>query len=451
MLAFYACKEERNLPVQQPPQDHYVQVSSTDGALIQKQLSWIAKGLAGIADQSSTTKTRIHDLVEVTDFYTESNENLDDDLQTAFGYDYDNEVDQWLQQNQPGNDYDAAYFFDIDIDDCPGKVGVLIPEADIADQTQLHVVTLNNPLDPQAINPGYFISSTTGTLDSMDITEDNMNSVYLWIVGVDNDCTQTIDSCGDGVIGLTEDCETCPEDCTPPYPDFDIVQPAFKLSLKELKTFTDKKNGAGHPLDQYQEHFLQAKYEIYFSYGVYDAINGETFDGSWDEIFWFTDPGTGKQKPKASNKSKEIGKYSAWGRNAKIRRKNLANGKVNRGTHYVDVVNMVMADTIQPHKDNFFFCIFEKDKNAGVLGARNDNAIWSNSWSYSYEGGQNSAILPADLPYGWDGTDNWRIVNFTLDASGDPGLPFIPAGPNEWLYFSNLGTEAEAIFKLERI
>jgi hypothetical protein len=55
------------------------------------------------------------------------------------------------------------------------------------------------------------------------------------------------------------------------------------------------------------------------------------------------------------------------------------------------------------------------------------------------------------MPHGWSGTDNWKMVQITLDASGDPGLPFIPAGPNEWLYFSNLGTEAEAIFKLERI
>lgn len=450
MTAFYACKEERNLPLEQR-QDLYVQLSSSDGPLIQKQLTWIAKGLAGAADQYPGEKNAMHDIVITNEYFAESHENVDDVLQNATGFDLAREVDDWLRFNQPNNDYDASYFFDIDIDDCPGKVSIRIPDGDIADQTKLHVVTLDNPLNPQVVTPGYFISSTTGTLDSLDITENNMDSVYLWIVGVDNDCSQTIDSCGDGILGDTEDCETCPEDCSASYPDFDRSLPAFKLSLKEFKTFTDFKNGAGHPLDQYQEAHLQGRYEVNFSYGVYETVDGQTFDGSWDEIFWFTDPNTGKDKLKGTKKSEKIGKYSAWGKNAKIRRTNLANNKSNRGTHYVDVVNMVMADTIQPHKDNFFFCVFEKDYFLGVLGSRNDNAIWSNSWSYSYEGGQNSGIPPAGLPYGWDGTDNWRIVSFTLDANNEPGPPFIPAGPNEWLYFADLGGEAEAIFKLEQI
>ncbi len=429
--------------------DHMVTVTSAQSNEVAKQMTWIAKGVAGIAHQSSLAKGKIHNLVEATDFYAETNTNLDDNMAASIGFDYDQEVNNWLQTNVAGNDYDQAYFFDINIDACPGKVSIRIPEADIVDQTKLHVVTPENVFDDVQTTMGYYITSTGG-LDSLVITEDNMDSVYLWIVGVDNDCTQSIDSCGDGILGNTEDCETCPQDCSTPYPDFDDKKPAFKLTLKEFKTFTDKKNGSGHPLDQYQEDYLQGKYEIYLSYGVYETIDGVTFDGAWDEIFWFTDPLTGKPTPTATKKAEEIGNYKAWGGNAKIRRKNLANGKVNRGTHYVDVVNMLMADTIQPHKDNFFFCIYEKDKNAGLY-LRNDIAIWSNSWSYSYEGGQNAAIPPAALPSGWDGTDNWRIVSFTLDANGDPGFPFIAAGPNEWLYFANLGTEAEAVFKLERI
>jgi len=442
MVAFYACKEERNLPLQQQ-QDHYVQVTSTDGALIQKQLTWIAKGLAGIADQSSTTKTRIHDLVELTDFYAESNENLDDDLLTAYSYDYDNEVDQWLQNNQPGNDYDPSYFFDIDIDNCPGKVGILIPEADIADQTKLHVVTLSNPLENAATTLGYYISSV-GIIDSLTITEDNMDSVYLWIVGVVNNCDDDSAICGNGILEKGETCESCPQDCpitlhaTVPY------YPTYKLILKEVRLWTDHKNGSGgHPNDHYQEDHLQGKYEINLGFATYNNGSGTVGSGTVnhsriDEAM-FNAP---------VNSSMKIGKYKAWGKKAEIKRCDVSKSKCNRGSHTIDMVERLMVDDFQPDVENFIFTLFEKDKYSAPT-SRNDPNIWSNSWAYSYTPGQNNNVLANGSPTGTF-SDAWKIIECSGTGGGlssTPGPPFVQVG-SHWEYVLALDGEADVVFKL---
>jgi hypothetical protein len=439
MLAFYACKEERNLPVQQPPQDHYVQVSSTDGALIQKQLSWIAKGLAGIADQSSTTKTRIHDLVEITDFYAESNENLDDDLQTAFGYDYDNEVDQWLQNNQPGNDYDQDFFFDIDIDNCPGKVGILIPEADIIDQNKLHVVTISNPLDEAIITLGYYINSI-GIIDSLPITDGNMDSVYLWIVGVVANCDDDSAICGNGILEKGETCESCPQDCPTTLhvtvPNF----PTYKLILKEVKLWTDHKNGSGgHPNDQYQEDHLQGKYQINLGFATYNNNGSGTVNHSRiDELMFGA----------SVNSSMKIEKYKAWGRKAKIKRCDISKSKCNRGSHTIDVVERLMVDDFQPDVENFIFTLFEKDRFS-VPTNRNDPNIWSNSWAYSYSPGQNNNVQANGRPTGTF-SDAWAIMECSGIGPGTnrtPGPPFVQVG-SHWECVLALDGEADVVFKL---
>ncbi len=237
------------------PSDHLVTVTTSDAPEIAKQMKWIAKGLAGIADLNAIVKAEIHTQVELTYFYAESNSNLDLNLFTALGFDYDQEVDGWLQGNIPGNDYNSAYFFDIDIDDCKGKVSVKIPEADIVDQTKLHVVTAEDVFDVGSQTTGYYITGL-GLLDSLQVNEGNMDSVYLWVVGLDNDCGDST-ICGDGVLDPGETCESCPEDCPTTLHTTDPSSDTYKLILKEVKLWTDNKNApGGHPNFDYQEAFL---------------------------------------------------------------------------------------------------------------------------------------------------------------------------------------------------
>ena len=100
---------------------------------------------------------------------------------------------------------------------------------------------------------------------------------------------------------------------------------------------------------------------------------------------------------------------------------------------FTKTLDMLLTTDYFPNDDALVLVPFEYDH-------------FSKSWNQMTQG-----IPPTAMPHGWSGTDNWKMVQINIDANGDPGLPFIPAGPNEWLYFSNLGTEAEAIFKLERI
>jgi hypothetical protein len=405
MVAFYACKEERNLPIQQQ-QDNYVQVTSSDGALVQKQLIWIAKGLAGIADQSAAVKSEIHTFVELTDFYIETNENLDADLQTSLSYDYDYEVDQWLQNNQPGNDYDASYFFDIDIDNCLGKVTVQIPEADTIDKTKLHVVTLDNPLDQLSTTPGYFISGA-GLIDSIIITEDNMDSVYLWIVGVAQNCPE----------------DTFNSETAMRLPPLSPPQgPSYTVRIGNLNINTDKKNvSSNHPEDIYQEGHLRGKYEIRAASGIYDARDFS----EWREVN-FQDYGG----------YHVVGNYKAWGRHGKkgrkvIKRYNGSSGKSNRGGHWTEPVNKVISDEYYPDLENFVFVLFEKDE-VGPAG-RPDNSCYSRNWGYTYSPGQSNqyTITPASSSGGplLNGqlSDNWVVIESDTSPTG-PGGQQLPSG-----------------------
>ena len=406
LTVFYACKEERNLPIQQR-QDNFVQVSSTDGALIQKQLTWIAKGLAGVADQTTSVKSKIHDFVELTELYSETNENLNTDLFTTLGYDYGVEVDQWLQANQPGNDYNQAYFFDIDIDDCPGKVGVRIPEADVIDQTKLHVVTPSNPLDNAVATLGYYISSM-GMIDSLTITEDNMDSVYLWIVGVGNHCDED-----------TSYSELKPKRKPPLTPP---NGPSYTVRLSTININTDEKNvSSNHPGDIFQEGHLAGKYQIRVSCGIYDpsdfSVWRETKFG--DDQIW-------------------IGNFKAWGKHKTgrnvVKRYNGNTGNSNRGGAWSETVDKVLADEYFPDLENFVFVLYEFDWGVGTSGSP-DNSVQARNWGYTYAPGQSNPypINPATSSGGplLNGqlSDNWVVLESDAAPSGSgPFAPMLPTG-----------------------
>jgi hypothetical protein len=424
LTAFYACKDELNLPLQQKQQsqDIFVQVTSADATLIHKQLTWIAKGLAGISDQSASAKSSIHTFVDVTDFYSESNEKLEVSLFSAIGYDYDHEVDQWLLNNQPGNDYDPSYFFDIDIGDCPGKVSVRIPDSDIVDQTKLHVVTTDNVLDPQNTKPGYFITSF-GTLDSLTISDSNIDSFYLWIVGIDNDCDEDSTFCGDSICQreLGENYLNC-EDCPPPLMK---TAPKYSVKLASLTFNTDKKNdGGSHPGVHYQESHFQGKYKIKLAFAGVDYVENEVYDFRFREF-----QNVGSNNVVATSDYIDIDKFKAWGKCKSgrdvIKRHNASNGKSNRGCSFTKTLNMLLTTDYCPNDDALVLVPFEYDHFSKSFNQLTQGIVCTGR-AYSHVTGQNVSKL--DLT-GTPFDDGWRVIERlqSFPAVGSQG-PWVPIG-----------------------
>ena len=413
VTAFYACKEERNLPMEQR-QDNYVQVTAADAQLVQKQLAWIAKGLAGIADQNPSVKAGIHDFILSSNYFTQSNLDIDDELQNTTGFDYDQEVDQWLQTNQPGNDYDQSYFFEIDTDSCPGDVVVRIPEADIADESKLHVVTPENVFGHSENTWGYYLSAI-GAIDSINITDENADSVYLWVIGLTD--------CNDGSTAIIVNPERgCDFDsiCEPwfgeKWPDCaPCVEPLpneMSLTLKSLHFNADhKRDWGGHPGRRYQEAQLQGKYNIRFGYAVFNGIP------KINRIANFGSP--------LSDLSFNEKGYTSWGKDCDIKRKNIRRGTSNRGRIWIDEVNVPLTQRYNSTEDTLSFTLYERDKDISFQQFLANGGIHSNGSAYSNSGGTAfTFLLPNALPVNSPSyTGDWILVspgvweaNFPLDT-----------------------------------
>ncbi len=327
-----------------------------------------------------------------------------------------------LQQNQPGHDYDQSYFFDIDIDDCPGKVSVRIPEADIVDQTKLHVVTTDNPLNPQNNMSGYFIS-TTGFLDSLIISDNNIDSFYLWIVGVDNNCDKDTAFCGDSICQreLGESYLTC-EDCPPPMLKTSQV---YSVELASLTFNTDKKNdGGAHPGVHYQESHFQGKYKIKVAFTGVDYVANELFDYRFRE---FQSLGAGNVV--ATSEYIDIDNFKAWGKCKSgrdvIRRNDAGNGKSNRGCTFTKTLNMLLTTDYCPNDDALVFVPFEYDHWAKSWNMLTQGIVCTGR-AYSHVSGQNNSKL--DLS-GTPFHEGWRVIERlrSFPASGSQG-PWVPIG-----------------------
>jgi hypothetical protein len=167
---------------------HALTITTSDSNDLRKNLRWISKGVAGLGHSFNTFKPQVHDFVLSTDYYEETNENIENLFGSSFLY--ANEHYTWLDLNIPTNDYDSSYFFDITLDGCEGKTCIRIPEADIVDTTKLHVVTPDEIFGDVESSTGYYFNTSTGLIDSLTITEDNMDSVYLWVVGVAFNCDE---------------------------------------------------------------------------------------------------------------------------------------------------------------------------------------------------------------------------------------------------------------------
>jgi hypothetical protein len=128
---------------------------------------------------------------------------------------------------------------------------------------------------------GYYIHPVTSLLDSLWINEDNMDSVYLWIVEVDSDCEwglrapmKTGNDC-DPACDFKECrpwCGNTPDNCSScPQPEPTAPLPTYSLYLSQAIHLTDFKGMSSTHKSKYQENWLKGKYQIRFGYGIYQG------------------------------------------------------------------------------------------------------------------------------------------------------------------------------------
>lgn len=286
-----SCKDEAKNVFSDSFNSLKVSVNIGDSLEINKQLSWIAKGVAGLTHQVNAIKTTIHSQVELSDFNSESNEHFQTIINNNQSIDYEDEVYNWINVNIPNNDYDRSYFFEIDLYPCESKTLISIPDAEDVDKTLLHVVTISPVTVDDNLGQvtGYYIN-TLGLLDSLQITENNVDSFYLWIIEFIYDCELELSDwsassgdcppckgskcrpeCGD----KWPDCVSCPE---PTNGLLSPPNPHFKLELVNVKYKADKKNCSGSiHFDDYQENFLKGRYQLRIGWVIYEKDNMDNY------------------------------------------------------------------------------------------------------------------------------------------------------------------------------
>lgn len=443
--AIYACSEKSdNRPFPQTTGSYSdVVVTMSDSDELRKQMIWISKGIAGIADQSSTVKTKIRDLILPDDYFTKSHESLDQDLYNSLTFDFDSEVDLWLANNISPNDYDPSYFFEIDFENCVGKVVLRIPEADIANTSLTHVVTPEGIIQENEETMGYLINSL-GNIDSVLLNDDNIDDFYVWVVGADFDCEPAPkDPCGNGIcepeIGETpENCEDCEANRIP-----DPGQKQFKLVLKDLHIKTDvKRNGGGHPGRRYQEAHLQGKYEVKIAQKVVD------WNLSKERARRFRELDANKN---TTNDYIPVDKYKSWGNSSRceIKRHNAKRGKSNRGKEWTDHVNITLVNDYIPEHDDYIFALFEYDYFSKSW--THHDSLMTNGRAWSFVANQNNGSQ--DLT-GGEYEEGWLVIDKIPNFATSPGVWVkVSVAPDPDVYEATftLDGEMNVTFRIEEI
>lgn len=374
ILVGTSCRKTENWSGQSPIGTKTAIVGPNQGSLLKQQLRWIARGIPDLADTD-------HQFRNVVEFicnqrpgeYYASNGIIQQEALGQLSIDYEAEVYANVNTRFPSNSYDRDFFFEVDINGCLHIVGIKIPELDIIDTTKKLVVMPEDPYTNGGDSIyGYFVNDTIPLvppiLDSVLITEDNMDSLYLWVVGLVQDCLDSNVSggafegvrwfCdGDGICepeqGETE--ENC-QDCYGSY------RANKKLVLKEVRSLTDRKKYSSiHPDAKYQEAHLQGKYEIGYTYAV--------VENSTLQVKNLREPkgvaiGVTYIPPQLD--------FKAWGRNAEIKRcRKNRRGKTrcNRGSETTKTWNDVMSYDYDKNLDAIYFFVFERDMTR-VVGTK---------------------------------------------------------------------------------
>ncbi len=343
-----------------------VVVTQAQEADITAQLQWIARGIPEPAFHVSSFKTVVHDEVENNpDGYFETNTNLQTEMLISVPTDYESDVQISIDANFTPNTYDDDYFYEIDLEDCIHKVGIRIPEADIVDQTKLHVVTSDDPfIQDGTSTTGYYWDSINGHLDSLTIDYDNMDSVYLWVVGLVSNCRDGMGSGSAPEPDLVD--EYCDNDgiCEPEHgetpgncPDCIPVASGQTLVLQSMTSRTDRKKfGSIHPDIRYQEAYLQNKYTVTCAFTLVDGVTGVVKGVREEHTTIISGVPTVYIPPELV--------FRAWGANSAMKRckkKKNGNTKCNRGSHTIRTASDSISFDFDKDEDYIFITVYEED------------------------------------------------------------------------------------------
>jgi hypothetical protein len=441
-LVYQSCKDENPAKEKLKQLTSDIIITQAQQGQVYEQMKWIARGAVKLATTDQAFQDLVHSTIESTEFYMETNGVLQTESMAQLQVDYFTNVLNDVNLFFPINNYNSGYFYEVVIDGCVNKVGVRIPEADIIDRTKTLVITAEDPFDDTySSSTGYFYNDGGGVsspfVDSLTITEDNMDSVYLWVVGFAENCKEVSSggSEGTGVSFVCDDdgiCEPEQGETIDNCADCQNLPSGNTLKLVSYTSKTDRKKFSNsHPEKRYQEAFFQGRYSLTYSTYIYYPTTNDSVVNDRGSI------GGVEYLPLQTN-------FKAWGANAEIKRTKKTNGgstKSNRGSHTTKTLNQDWSYTYNKNVDALFFTIFEEDEwhtpyivsrvqDVNGTNVTAEYFINSNGKTYSHHSTPSGTseiiyIPPASSDWVPDGNGGYTLTH-TLDGEFEIVLSYTP-------------------------
>lgn len=359
---------------------------------MKNQMAWIARGIAPLVNDLSYRNLIEQKMIKQNDFGV-SNSLLQTSLPMTT--DYENDVQQSINNYFPSNSYDQTYFFSFICDSCEWNTGVYSPNLDYPNvdiQSTLYVAPAAETQEGDSII-AYFYNSSIGLVDSLFVNEDFLDSNYVWIVTALNECDEDFfegvggdvktkvgpcdpDGFCDRENGETE--KNCDDCRTTPLP-----LNSKRLELLEYETLRDFKrpwrfrSGQPRSANFHQERWYKKQYKINFQYMI-------TRSNGWNSGPPFLEMVTQfKRVPNGAPGSFSHDRYSVFGLNkidfhgddaevARCRIKRSGGVQCNSGTNKTFKQDYLMCLVFDPTTDYVNYAMYEKDFTE-------PNSMWINT------------------------------------------------------------------------
>lgn len=382
-LVFYSgCKED----VEGLGTDYRVFQSSaalTCDEIVDVNLNWIARGVAKVADDRAFVDN-LELLMTQNDFGEVKHSTASTELWTSMSLNYANEVKQEIINRFPNNTYDDTYFSQFVCDSCNYSTVIYSPNifgSGIANDT-IFVTWITEEASDKDTMKAYF---STGTgLDSINITEDFLDTKRLWVITAYSDCKTGLstgvselqykrgpcnnnNNCDDELGETPTNCTDCGEDPN-----------ANSLYLLSYKMTTDNKNGSTHPEDKYQEGWVRNRYEIAMQYRIIVPVTaGATTIYNHSTSFCLTTDLSGRllnsvgamfvdtlygRSTEAGDALFQLDKLKVGRGNSDVKRCNLSNNDCS-GINVPKDEHVLMSTAYQPHHI-VYLIMYERDKRS---------------------------------------------------------------------------------------
>lgn len=251
---------------------------------VESELKWIARSLpTQLAKPSilippstvSSVRMIMEGKISQNDFWQTHLDVLADELDSYHqGYDLTLETVDILDIMEPNHDFSHSNLYGFTLNSDDFKTFLYIPDFDIVDKNNTLVVI---PALDQEIIYGYFATSPT-TIDSVLVSEDNMDDYYLWVVDAETDYpstsnyldnpkpTRCVDNgnCEDFEDASCVDCQNEPcnnNGVCESWEDYIHCEDCNKTYSLRIKSLTFKKDK--HEVqDKWLENWLSGKYEL---------------------------------------------------------------------------------------------------------------------------------------------------------------------------------------------